>query len=121
MADQMMKKTDGISFGLLAEYRKRGKSIWPSGPLTMHKTDLKSLKGTKKPTIVRFGHSSYMLAWQDLKIVVDPVLSKYASPMRGFARAFSMTYDYTVEDFPQLDVVCITHDHYDHMDYKTIT
>jgi L-ascorbate metabolism protein UlaG (beta-lactamase superfamily) len=52
--------------------------------------------------------------------LVDPVFSGNASPVSFFGKNFKGSNEYKISDFPAIDMVIITHDHYDHMDYKTI-
>ena len=54
------------------------------------------------------------------KILVDPVLSNNASPLSFTTKAFEGTNVYTTDDFPEIDYLFISHDHWDHLDYKTI-
>lgn len=69
---------------------------------------------------VWFGHSSSMLQMQGLNILIDPVLSDYASPVAGFGAKRFSDLPMTKENFPVIDVLVISHDHYDHLDYTTI-
>jgi len=83
-------------------------------------TDLKGLKD-EGGVIVWFGHSSYLMKFKGKAILVDPVFSGYASPVSGFAAASIGADLYAVKDMPEIiDVLVLTHDHYDHLDYKTI-
>lgn len=66
-----------------------------------------------------FGHSSYLLQLDNKKILVDPVFSQYATPVRISVKAFDMSYEYTSIDLPEIDIMVITHDHWDHLDYNT--
>lgn len=68
---------------------------------------------------VWFGHSSYLLRLDGRTILVDPVFSKYATPVRISIRAFESEYTYDVDDMPEIDLLVITHDHWDHLDYNT--
>lgn len=70
--------------------------------------------------IVWFGHSSYLLRINGRTILVDPVLSGRVSPLRGFGKAFPGTDRYTVHDLPPIDLLLITHDHYDHLDHDVV-
>lgn len=70
--------------------------------------------------LIWFGHSSYLISYKGTTILVDPVLSGNASPVSFFAKSFAGTDIYTADDFPHIDVMILTHDHYDHLDYKTI-
>lgn len=101
-----------------------GKVLWefltkrPATPTIMaKKTDLRQLT---EGQMVWFGHSGYYMNLPGLKIAVDPVLSGNASPFSFFAKAFPGSDIYKAEDIPDLDVLVITHDHYDHLDWKTV-
>lgn len=84
------------------------------------KTDLLHLS-PEAEVLVWFGHSSYFIQTGGKRILVDPVFSGSASPIPGTVKAFKGTDRYTVEDLPELDYLLISHDHYDHLDYETIT
>jgi hypothetical protein len=91
----------------------------PSVPLPSVKTDLASLP-REQDIVVWLGHSSYFVQIGGKRILVDPVFSNYAAPVPGMVRAFDGTSPYAIDDLPQIDAVLITHDHYDHLDYKTM-
>jgi L-ascorbate metabolism protein UlaG (beta-lactamase superfamily) len=82
------------------------------------KTDLRGLDPSKN-LIVWFGHSSYLIQVDGKRILVDPVFFK-ASPVSFINRAFPGTKIYKPEDMPDIDYLVITHDHWDHLDYKTV-
>ena len=84
------------------------------------KTDLKNLN-PKENFYVWMGHSSYFLQIDGKKILVDPVFSGSVSPLKFTNKAFDGTDIYTTEDIPELDYLVITHDHWDHLDYETVT
>lgn len=78
-------------------------------------------RATDKTRLTWFGHSSYYLQIDGVKVLVDPVFSERPSPFSFIGtRNFKGTDMIKVEDFPYLDIVLITHDHYDHMDYQTV-
>ncbi|RYZ41939.1 MAG: MBL fold metallo-hydrolase, partial [Sphingobacteriales bacterium] len=83
------------------------------------KTDLLSLPRDTN-VLVWFSHSSYFLQIDGKRILVDPVFSGNASPLPGTTRAFGGSDIYTADEMPQIDMLLISHDHYDHLDYKTI-
>lgn len=92
----------------------------PPMPIPAVKTDLKNLPADK-PALVWFGHSSYLLKIDGKHILVDPVFSGYVSPFKmKSAKSFDGADVYGVDDMPQIDILIISHDHYDHMDYSTI-
>ena len=81
-------------------------------------TNLKEIKDTED-YIVWFGHSSYLMQMDQQKILVDPVLTNNASPIKGTNTTFLGTDYYTAEMIPLIDYLILTHDHYDHLDYTT--
>lgn len=66
------------------------------------------------------GHSSSLIQMGNKNILIDPVLTEYASPV-GFMgiRRFS-EIALAPADVPEIDALFISHDHYDHLDYQTI-
>ena len=97
----------------------RPANVSPSAEIPNIRTDLRNLND-KNATLVWFGHSSYFLQVNGFKILVDPVFSGNASPFRFFGKAFPGADHYNAEDIPPLDLLIITHDHYDHLDYPSI-
>ncbi|HWB32341.1 MAG TPA: MBL fold metallo-hydrolase [Acidobacteriaceae bacterium] len=67
-----------------------------------------------------FGHSSMLLEIDGVRVLVDPVWDKRASPMNwiGPKRFFAPTIE--LERLPQIDVVLVSHDHYDHLGQQTV-
>ncbi len=98
----------------------KSKHTKPHVEIPTVKTDLKTIDSHKN-SFVWFGHSSYLLQANGSRFLVDPVLSKFAAPFSFMNRAFKGTNIYTADDFPRIDYLIITHDHYDHLDYKTVT
>lgn len=110
---------DANFFMIMRDFYSKPKDVTPLQVVPHIKTDLKSL-ALETPVIVWFGHSSYMIQSKGFTVVVDPVLSGNASPVKFFGKEFKGTSVYTTDDFPEIDLLVITHDHYDHLDYKTI-
>lgn len=113
--------TEGVSmFSVLKEFAfKKNEFKKPSQNIPTAKTDLLQLNPLEN-VVVWFGHSSYFIQIDGKKILVDPVLSDNASPLSFTTKAFEGTNVYTTDDFPEIDYLFISHDHWDHLDYKTI-
>ena len=111
---------DNVSmFTILKKMISRPSSVRPSSEVLNQKVDLKSLN-PDDPHLVWFGHSSYLIQVKGYKVLVDPVFSGNASPFRFFGKAFEGADHYDAEDMPEVDLLVITHDHYDHLDYPSI-
>ena len=70
--------------------------------------------------MVWFGHSSYLFQLGGKRILVDPVFCG-AAPVSFLNKPFPGTDIYRPEDMPDIDCLVITHDHWDHLDYGTVT
>jgi L-ascorbate metabolism protein UlaG (beta-lactamase superfamily) len=107
-------------FGVMYEFLfKKSNRTSPADSIPSTKTDLIGLD-PGEDVLVWFGHSSYYMQIDGVRMLVDPVFSGNASPFSFAAKAFKGTDRYGVEDFPDIDILFITHDHYDHLDYSTI-
>jgi L-ascorbate metabolism protein UlaG (beta-lactamase superfamily) len=91
----------------------------PPKPLPSIKTDLKSLSA-ETPVIVWFGHSSYLIKSKNFNILVDPVMQGHASPLTMFGKSFAGSDVFSISNLPPIDMVLLTHDHYDHLHYESI-
>lgn len=65
------------------------------------------------------GHSSVLLEIEGQRILLDPVFLKYASPVQGLVKRFSKS-PLSSKDLPFIDIVLISHDHYDHLEKETV-
>ena len=71
--------------------------------------------------VTAIGHATMLIQTAGLNILTDPVWSERASPF-AFAgpkrvRAPGLAFD----ELPKIDVVLVTHNHYDHLDIATLT
>ena len=82
--------------------------------------DLKEfLKPTGSIKFVWFGHSTLLINIQNTIILVDPVFSPSASPVNFIVPRFQPPV-LELNELPKIDVVLISHDHYDHLDMNTV-
>lgn len=96
----------------------KGKGI-PEAVIPAIKSDLNKIPNDGI-YVVWFGHSSFLLKINGKTILADPVFSTYASPVPFIVKAFDGTEIYSPEDMPDIDVLLISHDHWDHLDYPTV-
>lgn len=94
------------------------KRLRPENPVPANKISLKNL-GNDCDLLIWFGHSSYLLQISGKRILVDPVFCM-AAPVSFVNRPFNGTDIYHPDDMPGIDYLVISHDHWDHLDYKTV-
>jgi hypothetical protein len=113
--------TEGASYSGIMQKFLFGKKVRPK-PLDMlpsKKIDLLNVPLSEN-VLVWFGHSSYFMQVDGKRMLVDPVMSGSASPIKFTTRSFAGSDAYTVDDLPDIDILFISHDHYDHLDHDTI-
>ena len=106
-------------FDIFKESLKKHPNKAPNFEIPHVKTDLNMLN-LDENLLVWFGHSSYFMHFEGKRILVDPVFSGYAAPFEFMLKAFRGANIYGPNDMPEIDILIITHDHYDHLDYQTI-
>ena len=112
--------TENSSKGWIGYLLTKKERTSPPAPVPVVKTDLKSLD-PNHDIVIWLGHSSFYIQFSGLRILVDPVFSTYASPIPYSNNAFAGTNTYSAADIPDIDYLLITHDHWDHLDYPTVT
>lgn len=113
-----MKPDDVSYWDMMTGMMKKNPNRQPKTALPIVKPVFKNTNQTK---VTWFGHSSYLLQVNGINVLVDPVFSSTPSPFSFIGyKNFKGTDFIQPEELPELDVILITHDHYDHLDYQTI-
>lgn len=99
------------------------KSNAPTKKIEVTNIDFSKIKSTNN-NLVWFWHSSFYLKLDNKNILIDPVYSNSVSPVplgkfSRFENSSDIFSDITAK-LPNIDIVFITHNHYDHLDYDTI-
>ena len=97
-------------------HERRPKEKLPEAPPALSELDSKS----RDIRFIWFGHSTILLELDGKRILIDPVFSTYASPLAGIAKRFQPPV-FNIDEIQNIDIVLISHDHYDHLDHKTIS
>jgi L-ascorbate metabolism protein UlaG (beta-lactamase superfamily) len=65
-------------------------------------------------------HATYLMQFQKTNVIVDPVFSKRASPVKFAGPKRVRRPGVELKDLPPIHVVLVTHNHYDHMDIDSL-
>ena len=106
---------------LLREFISGRKRRQPSEPLEIRPFDTVAFEEGAKDKFIWYGHSVVLFRISGKNILVDPMLGPDASPIGPMrTHRFSRNTLDLIDDLPAIDLVLLTHDHYDHLDYASI-
>ncbi|MED3038662.1 hypothetical protein CBR56_10030 [Bacillus thuringiensis] len=104
--------------GLMTDYLKMKTKLRPikNLPIVLSNKDNESLE-----SVTWFGHSASLLKIEGKKLLLDPMFGDASSPFPLFnSKRYSGTFSLEREDLQEIDAIIISHNHYDHLNYKSI-
>ncbi len=98
---------------------RRGRGEWqreypPPAPAPPRKVGGRSMRATF------VNHATVLIQMDDLNILTDPVFSERVGPAPWLGQRRYRPPGVRFEDLPPIDVVLLSHDHYDHFDIPTL-
>ncbi len=70
--------------------------------------------------LIWIGHSTFLIKKDDLTILTDPVFSNRASPFKRLGPKRLIPPSLSINDLPPIDVITVSHNHYDHLDIRSL-
>lgn len=74
----------------------------------------------EKPTAIWINHSTFFIECQGVRFLTDPIWSRRCSPLFFLGPIRHHAPAVGIEELPKIDYVLISHNHYDHLDLKTV-
>ncbi len=107
--------------GLLKEYIWNTTQKAPNSPLPVKWKQGSTTSNDTSAYLTWYGHSAMLLEMSGKKILIDPMLGPASSPVSFLTKRFPYQQAIPLEEVKDVDAVIISHDHYDHLDYFSIT
>ena len=86
----------------------------PSSPPPPHSIDADDI------AITHIGHATLLIQTAGYNIITDPVFSERASPFSWTGPRRVRPPGVSLDALPRIDVVMLSHNHYDHLDMRTL-
>jgi N-acyl-phosphatidylethanolamine-hydrolysing phospholipase D len=108
------------------ERRQQGVPKPPDVPTPVMVADVAAIKNYAlsatplAPQITWIGHASVLVQAGGLNIITDPIFSNRASPVQFLGPQRLYPPGLALDDLPLIDVVLISHNHYDHLDKASV-
>jgi L-ascorbate metabolism protein UlaG (beta-lactamase superfamily) len=119
-ADTAAPPTGGSRAGFFWRYLtgNDGRPEWPASVAVTQRKPAARVAG-ERMVVTWIGHASVLVQTQGLNILTDPVWSDRAGPL-GFGPTRTTAPGIAFEDLPKIDLVLVSHNHYDHLDKPTL-
>src|ERR1700730_7864212 len=106
----------------LADRHRRGtRSKWPGSAPSPYADQPPARVAGAGGRVSFVGHASWLIQTAGLNMLLDPVWSKRASPFRFVGPQRVNDPGIAFADLPPIDVVLVSHGHYDHLDLATLS
>lgn len=101
-------------------FDKKGR--YPEQKLPIIKFDKDGfLKDEKQAKFIWYGHAVVLIRLNGLNILIDPMFGNDTAPVAPFAsKRFSENTLQIIDELPEIDILLLTHDHYDHLDLDSM-
>jgi L-ascorbate metabolism protein UlaG (beta-lactamase superfamily) len=121
-----IRRSNGKKFGLFSIIRarwKRDPSVWSTWPnqienIAYPPPDQDIAAGSLGVTFI--GHSTFLLRLPGLTVLTDPIFSKRCSPVNFAGPARVRAPGLAIADLPKIDLLLLSHNHYDHCDVVSL-
>ena len=108
------------SFKTFNKEKKKLKIEFPSDHIVEREKVLENLEKYKNDNYVAWiGHATFLIKLGNTTIITDPVFSKNIGPLIFGPKRY-VDPAINLSEIPEVNLFLLTHNHYDHLDYRTI-
>ncbi len=115
---------EAVPMGPMFYLRRAWNSVFldkaPAGRVLPQDEALRLLKAAQGDGITWLGHATFLIRTAGKTILTDPFLTERASPFSWIGPRRYVPPGIPLEKLPPLDGIVVSHNHYDHLDEKTV-
>ncbi|MBI5424222.1 MAG: MBL fold metallo-hydrolase [Opitutae bacterium] len=93
---------------------------WPKTASAPRRPELPARVAPGDVAVTFIGHSTFLLQFDGLTVLTDPVFATYAGPFGRLGPKRVRPPALRLEELPAIDAVVVSHNHYDHLDLATL-
>lgn len=101
-------------------FDRPNQDLWPESVKNTDIPHLPDQVGHNEVYITFINHATELIQLKDLTILTDPIFSERASPLSWYGPKRIRPPALKIVDLPKIDIVLISHNHYDHLDLASI-
>jgi L-ascorbate metabolism protein UlaG (beta-lactamase superfamily) len=98
----------------------RPRAPWPARAENDHAPELPRSLAAGELAVTGVNHATDLIQFQGLNLLTDPVFSERASPVSWAGPRRVRPPGVAFDALPRIDAVLVSHNHYDHMDLRTL-
>ncbi|MDF2876825.1 MAG: hypothetical protein K0R22_3508 [Sporomusa sp.] len=108
-------------FTILRDFITGNPGRKPDRPIPIDIIDTLSGPDNNQANVIWFGHSTVLVELEGKRLLLDPMFADTPSPFPLIGgKRFSKVLPIDPKKLPPIDIVILSHDHYDHLDYHSI-
>jgi L-ascorbate metabolism protein UlaG (beta-lactamase superfamily) len=107
-------------FGFIKWMLRRDRNVWKKESIIKSKEKVNVVERSEKLKVTFINHATVLLQLDNLNIITDPVFSYRASPFSFIGPKRYVEPAIAMIDLPHIDLILLSHNHYDHMDIKSL-
>lgn len=96
------------------------RSRWPPSVATKGIPSLDETLGPDDVAVTFVNHATFLIQLSGVNVLTDPIWSKRASPLSWIGPTRVRKPGVAFDDLPHIDLILISHNHYDHLDIPTL-
>lgn len=101
-------------------FTRRGETPVPEGHVLPEAEVLSALAGESGDSLTWLGHACFLIRLSGRTVLTDPFLTDHASPVAPLGPKRFAPPGLRVAQLPPIDVLLLSHNHYDHLDLPTL-
>lgn len=108
--------------GLVDLFRmfREKRAPWPNSVPNQRPSKLPPTTSSDDIRLTFVNHATFLIQIPDLNILTDPVWSRRASPFSWLGPKRVREPGISLDELPPIDLILISHNHYDHLDVRTL-